>query len=115
MKMCGCESCAEFCGSSDDQSGLCGGDADVVGGHGVGGGEAGGVLGELVVGLWDVWSQLHLIELILLEWMVVAWLFLSWRQWKAVMEELEVRWSPVELVLELWLALLVRMWRQQLV
>ena len=112
MKRCGCENCAEFCGSGDDQIGLCSGDFDVVGGHGVGGGDAGGVLGEKVVGLWDVWSQLHLIELSRLEWMVVAWRCRSWRQWKVVMEELEVRSNPVELVLELWLVLLVRMWRQ---
>ena len=38
------------------------------------------------LGLWGVWSQLRLIELILLEWMVVAWLFRSWLRWKAVME-----------------------------
>ena len=88
VKTCGFESCVEFCGASGDQSGLCDGDADGVGGHGVGGGGADGVLDEMVAGAWTLLLQ---IGLILLEWMVVAWLFRLWRGWKVVMEELEVR------------------------
>ena len=54
VKKCGFESCVEFCGSSGDQSGLCDGDADGVGGHGVDGGGADGVLDEMAVGEWNL-------------------------------------------------------------